>query len=150
MKSKPGTYALILKSDSKETIKIGRRLEIYIEPGYYIYVGSAFGPGGVKSRVLRHFRKKKSMHWHIDYLRNFLVPVGAWYSYDSNHLEHQWAQTLLKNKEITSIKGFGCSDCECYSHLFYTYTEPELSIELSFFSTVMHPAGYYDKINKKL
>jgi hypothetical protein len=41
----PGTYALILKSESNTCVQIGRWREIKLKPGYYIYVGSAFGPG---------------------------------------------------------------------------------------------------------
>jgi Uri superfamily endonuclease len=26
--------------------------------------------------------------------------------------------------EMTSINGFGCSDCQCQAHLFHTPTEP--------------------------
>ncbi len=26
--------------------------------------------------------------------------------------------------EMTPIDGFGCSDCQCQAHLFYTSTEP--------------------------
>jgi len=50
MKTEPGTYALILKCSLRVKIRIGCRRQIDIEPGYYIYVDSAFGPGGVKAR----------------------------------------------------------------------------------------------------
>jgi len=48
MKSMPGTYALILRSEKRSRIQAGRWREIDVEPGYYIYVGSAFGPGGTR------------------------------------------------------------------------------------------------------
>jgi Uri superfamily endonuclease len=66
-----GTYALILRSHSKATTQVGRWGRINLETGYYIYIGSAFGPGGVRARVSRHFRKEKRKHWHIDYLRKY-------------------------------------------------------------------------------
>jgi Uri superfamily endonuclease len=92
MKSKPGTYALVLRSLKSTSTQIGRRGGLRIVPGYYIYVGSAFGPGGVQARITRHCRKTKSKHWHIDYLREHVNPVFAWYSNEPIHLEHRWAQ----------------------------------------------------------
>lgn len=123
--SKPGTYALILKSDSTARIQIGRWGQLDLQPGYYIYVGSAFGSGGVRARVSRHWRADKQMHWHIDYLRKYVTPVEVWVSYAEKKLEHEWAGILLEVSETTHIKYFGCSDCTCQSHLFFTTKMPE-------------------------
>jgi Uri superfamily endonuclease len=128
LKSQPGTYALILKSRSKAKAQVGRWGQLDLIQGYYIYVGSAFGPGGVRARVSRHCRKTKVKHWHIDYLREFLRPVGAWYSHDTEQLEHHWAQVLSDMGSMSSVQGFGCSDCECYSHLFLISTEPDFAL----------------------
>jgi len=127
MKSNPGTYALVLRSQTSTKTPIGRWGHLDIQPGYYIYVGSAFGPGGVLARVSRHCRENKSKRWHIDYLREWVTPVSAWCSYDTVHLEHRWAQALAKMPATTPIKGFGCSDCKCESHLFFTARKPLLS-----------------------
>ncbi len=128
MNSDPGTYALILRSRSKATTQVGRWGQINLEKGYYIYVGSAFGPGGVQARVLRHIRKKKPYHWHIDHLREYLSPVGAWYTHDRKRLEHRWAHFLSGMSGISSVQRVGCSDCNCRSHLFYTSMEPDLAV----------------------
>lgn len=104
-------------------------------PGFYIYVGSAFGPGGVRARVLRHCRLAKAKHWHIDYLREFLSPMGACYSYDAMRLEHQWAQVLCDMSGMSSIRGFGCSDCQCHSHLFQTPSMPDPVLFSTVFSS---------------
>jgi Uri superfamily endonuclease len=128
MKPDAGTYALLLQSHSKAKAQIGRLGQIQLEPGYYIYVGSAFGPGGVRARVSRHFRRKKPSHWHIDYLGEFLTPYCAWYSHDKERLEHRWADVLSDMTGMSTIKGFGCSDCKCLSHLFHSSTEPELAL----------------------
>jgi Uri superfamily endonuclease len=125
MKPDPGTYALILKCDSNAHIQVGRWGEIQLKPGYYIYIGSAFGPGGVRGRVSRHFRKEKPSHWHIDYLREHVNPIGVWYSYKAEHLEHLWARALYDASDFTPIGGFGCSDCKCFSHLFRISTNPD-------------------------
>lgn len=127
MKAKPGTYALVLKSRTTASAQIGRWGCLDIEPGYYIYVGSAFGPGGVQARVARHCRNTKPGHWHIDYLREQSEPVLAWSSYDPGHLEHRWAKALSEMNNASSVKGFGCSDCKCQAHLFVLRTRPTLA-----------------------
>jgi Uri superfamily endonuclease len=126
--AQPGTYALILRSRSKARTQVGRWGWLDIEPGYYIYVGSAFGPGGVRARVARHCRATKRKHWHIDYLREFLSPIGAWYSHETTRLEHRWAQAFHDMDCTSSVQGFGCSDCKCRSHLFNTRAEPDLAL----------------------
>ena len=54
-----GTYALVLRSDVSAATEIGRWGRLTIRPGYYVYVGSALGPGGVRARVSRHCRETK-------------------------------------------------------------------------------------------
>jgi Uri superfamily endonuclease len=122
VKPDPGTYVLILQSFSTESIQVGRWGQLDLQEGNYIYVGSAFGPGGVRARLSRHLREDKRKHWHIDYLHEHVTPVEAWVSYEAKHLEHEWAQVLNKLVEVKAIQGFGCSDCSCSSHLFYLST----------------------------
>jgi len=107
-------------------VPVGRLGSLAIEPGYYLYVGSAFGPGGVRARVLRHWRRDKPSHWHIDYLRDYMEPVCTWISYDPVRLEHRWAKSLAVMPGMRPIIGFGCTDCQCSSHLFCTRTKPDL------------------------
>lgn len=126
MESEKGTYALILKNSENRNVQIGRWQALDIEPGFYIYIGSAFGPGGIKARVSRHFRRSKPMRWHIDFISSITKPVSAWYTCRSKRVEHDWAQTFLKIPDFRPIKGFGCSDCRCFSHLFYSKKQPEL------------------------
>ena len=118
MKSAPGTCALILRSDTDSEITIGLWGSLRLSPGYYVYVGSAFGPGGVRARVARHFRRAKRNRWHIDYLRAAVEVECAWCSYEPRRLEHQWAQALERLEDVSCIAGFGSSDCSCSGHLF--------------------------------
>ena len=127
MNAQPGTYAIIFKNNCKKHIQIGHRHQIKIEPGYFIYIGSACGKGGVRARVLRHYRKIKRNHWHIDYLRKHMNPVTVWYTHDINRLEHKWACSFNKMSNITAIPRLGCSDCKCYSHLFYSSNMPDIN-----------------------
>lgn len=48
--------------------KVGRRFSVELQPGMYIYIGSAFGPVMFKTRVCRHLSKSKKPWWHIDYI----------------------------------------------------------------------------------
>jgi len=44
----PGTYALLLSSATDSSIRVGRLGDLRLRPRYYVYVGSALGPGGVR------------------------------------------------------------------------------------------------------
>jgi Uri superfamily endonuclease len=125
MKSATGTYVLIFHNLSSKQVRIGKWGLINIQPGYYLYVGSAFGPGGLRARVARHYRTGKAQHWHIDYLREDMELVSVWYSYHHIKLEHDWARMLSAMPGMELIEGFGCSDCQCYSHLFRSVNQPE-------------------------
>ena len=131
MKPLPGTYALLLRSDRRAKVRIGRWGRLDIGPGHYIYVGSALGPGGVRARVSRHCRGVKSRHWHIDYLRAFAKPVAVCCSYDPARLEHRWAKILETMADMAPILGFGCSDCRCTSHLFFQVISSALFVIVS-------------------
>ncbi len=111
-----GSYIIVLSLDKSQRIQIGKLGQFNFKKGYYAYVGSAFGSGGLKSRIKHHINPKKSYHWHIDYLNPAVKEV--WVSDHGEKLEHKWAGSL---GEIASdkIPGFGCSDCSCESHLFY-------------------------------
>lgn len=111
-----GTYVIVLYLDKCKWIQIGKLGQFKFKKGYYAYVGSAFGPGGLNSRIKHHIEPKKRYHWHIDYLDPDVKAV--WVSGSGERLEHEWASALGK---IASGKtpGFGCSDCSCESHLFY-------------------------------
>lgn len=111
-----GTYIIILYLDKNKRIQIGRLGQFTFKKGYYAYVGSAFGPGGLKSRIRHHIEPKKKYHWHIDYLNPAVKEV--WVSAHGERLEHEWAGSLGKIAS-DKIPGFGCSDCSCESHLFY-------------------------------
>lgn len=127
MKDHPGTYALVLHSESNDEIQVGRWGRLQMCPGYYIYIGSAFGPGGVAARVGRHLRRDKTKRWHIDYLRAYSTPSCVWCSYAPDRIEHSWAQALAARSDKEGIAGFGCSDCSCPTHLFYAAEKPNLA-----------------------
>lgn len=119
-----GTYAVVLRCDHVVRATIGRLGEVTIRKGYYVYVGSAFGSGGVAARVGRHSRTSKRLRWHIDYLREESRLVEAWYTYDAERREHDWLETMIAMNLVPCIGGFGSSDCRCYSHLLRATSRP--------------------------
>ena len=124
-----GTYALILENESSLGIRIGRRGNLQLIPGFYIYIGSAFGPGGIPARTAHHKKIQHSPRWHIDYLRKHADLTEIWFSYDTKKREHQWAKQLEQQSNIVvPMAGFGSSDCHCTTHLFFSWVKPDFSV----------------------
>ena len=121
----PGTYALVLKSASDQQLEIGKLGPLRVRPGFYVYVGSAFGPGGLKARIAHHVRLSEKPHWHMDYLRPAIELQEVWFTYDSRHREHHWAGVLAGfGGANIPVAGFGASDCRCKSHLYFFQLPP--------------------------
>jgi len=121
----PGTYALIMRGFSKRRVEIGKLGWLNTRPGYYVYVGSAFGPGGLKARIAHHLKVSERPHWHIDYLRPLMDPAEIWFTQASRSCEHQWAGVLAGISDATiPLSGFGASDCGCESHLIFFSSRP--------------------------
>jgi endonuclease-3 len=109
-----GAYVLLIEVNQDLKVK-----KFEIQKGFYFYVGSALGKSiNLENRVSRHFKKEKRLKWHIDFLlahpktnlkKVLLIP-------SEQKLECK-ISNLLQTKTQNSIKGFGCSDCKCFSHL---------------------------------
>lgn len=119
-----GTYLLLLECDKQTELSIGKLGDMTTEPGYYLYVGSAFGPGGIQARLRHHRKSAERPHWHIDFLRAVAELVDAWCVHGPP-CEHEWAYSLMQSEAaIMPLKGFGSSDCGCATHLFYFSHRP--------------------------
>jgi Uri superfamily endonuclease len=112
-----GTYLLIFRLKESVSIQTKGGKSFNLPKGVYIYVGSAFGRGGIKARVERHLRRNKKLHWHLDYLTTFkgFEPLGVIPFYGK-----RWECKLarLLSKFLKPIEGFGSTDCSCVGHLF--------------------------------
>lgn len=88
-----------------------------MEPGWHLYAGSAYGPGGVRARLLRHFKDDKKVHWHVDHLTLAGRVASALVFADGNECEI--AQRLAYVPAVDAVyAGFGSSDCgDCATHL---------------------------------
>lgn len=120
LEAQPGTYALLLSSTSDAEIRVGRHGDMRLRPGFYVYVGSALGPGGVRARVSHHLRDSPRPHWHIDYLRSRARVEEIWVCHGRTRQEHLWARLFSSIPGVSvPLRGFGASDCDCPAHVFY-------------------------------
>lgn len=110
-----GSYILVINLEIDKSIQIGKLGNIYFKKGFYTYIGSA--QNGLKQRINRHLRSEKKYHWHIDYLLKH-AKIEDIYSKESNQNEECIISKKF-NEKFLSIPKFGCSDCNCISHLFY-------------------------------
>jgi len=111
-----GIYLLLIGLNKNIKINIGSLGNRSFKKGEYLYVGSA--QINLKKRIKRHLSDKKRIYWHIDYLLSLdsVKIKKVYYKKISSENECIIARTILKNSQ--PIKGFGCSDCKCVSHLF--------------------------------
>ena len=123
-----GTYVMALWLDASRTISIGRLGRFQFPSGWYLYVGSARGSGGLGARLRRHWRRGasgKRTHWHVDYLREYAVWGGAWARCSEQRLECTWANALRRLPDASTVaQGFGASDCRCLTHLVRVSSVP--------------------------
>jgi Uri superfamily endonuclease len=115
--STPGTYALLLELREPAELQVGRLGQIRFDLAFYLYCGSAFGPGGLAARLAHHLGPTRRAHWHIDYLRQIAEVVGVWYTGDAAPLECAWASAAATLRGASIVPRFGSSDCRCPSHL---------------------------------
>ena len=125
VEAEPGTYALVLSARPNRLVRVGRLGRLRLQSGFYVYVGSAHGSGGVLARLTHHLKAISRPHWHIDYLRRHTSLEQVWYCYDRVRWEHVWARGFgtLPGASVPLV-GFGASDCHCESHLFFFRSRP--------------------------
>lgn len=124
-----GSYILVLHLEQPLAgLQVGRLGRFDFAPGFYLYVGSALGPGGLAARLAYHGRHKEHPHWHIDYLRAHARLCEAWAVAGPERMECRWCQALGAHPAVTvPAPGFGSRDTGCLSHLFYLPRAPHSS-----------------------
>jgi len=122
-----GSYTILVKLSESLSLEVGSIGEINFNEGFYAYNGSAFGSGGLK-RVERH--KDKSLngggcHWHVDYLLTLECSevVDVFRKKDS---VHECSLSRNMQNKFEAIDSFGCSDCDCKSHLYFSEDRKKL------------------------
>ncbi|MBM3562544.1 MAG: GIY-YIG nuclease family protein [Alphaproteobacteria bacterium] len=109
----PGAYVLWLRLGAPLTATAGKVVAT-LEPGDYLYCGSARGPGGLRARLARHMLKDKRAHWHVDQLTLAGQVLGAFIVQGGDECALNAALDALP----IPLPGFGSSDCRrCAAHL---------------------------------
>jgi Uri superfamily endonuclease len=116
-----GIYTLVLCLRQSRIVQVGMLGTLDFAAGFYSYTGSARGSGGLK-RVDRHISiiqgKRSAKRWHIDYLLPHTIFCEVFITRTTLNLECQIAERI--GESLSAVKGFGCTDCGCASHLHYS------------------------------
>ena len=138
---KRGIYLLEMKAESNIRIEHPKFNDNVLPEGYYYYSGSA--QKNLDHRIIRHLKKEKETHWHVDYLttRKEIIIENIYQIPNlSKKSECILIAKLLRNTGLESIiNNFGSSDCKkCNSHLLYSKNKIDQSHLFSLYqSTVL-------------
>lgn len=111
-----GVYLLLIRLRKRRWVQIGATGYRFFLRGSYGYVGSA--RKGMRSRLNRHLKNAKRLHWHIDYLLQYGEVEAIVYGQCPSNRECMLANELRRTFKF--LPGFGCTDCRCPSHLFFS------------------------------
>jgi Uri superfamily endonuclease len=111
-----GVYVLIIQISNDIDVTVGALGRRALEKGLYTYVGSA--QNNLEQRIKRHLRREKRLFWHIDCLlgNDAAKILEVLYRQADKTLECTIAEEI-RERGGEPIDGFGCSDCDCNSHL---------------------------------
>lgn len=110
-----GAYLLAIRLNAARTVHRPGASGC-LAPGWYLYAGSAYGPGGIRARAARHLIPGKRRHWHVDQVTAVAASLTA-LAYPGAS-ECALAAALAAAGLTVPIPGFGASDCRrCESHL---------------------------------
>jgi len=129
-----GIYCLIIRVRTDITPVIGALGATRCAAGTYIYVGSA--QNNLEKRVARHLSHMKKLRWHIDYLLDHPETGIVKVFYKNAGADQECNTARMLSKAGQPVKGFGVSDCGCFSHLIRVDTANKL-INLGF--TALYP-----------
>jgi Uri superfamily endonuclease len=110
----PGAYVLLVALRAPLALVLPGRRQVVLPTGWYLYCGSAYGPGGLRARLRRHMQRGKKLKWHIDRLTEAGHAAGAWVVPGGNECLLVEAMSHLP----CPAPGFGSSNCRtCRNHL---------------------------------
>lgn len=131
MDERPGIYALIMHLPVQRRLDVGTLGEHACAPGWYVYVGSAHGPGGLKRCINRHRARHRRQLQHVDRLTAVADIREIWFSHAEASCEHHLLNTLasLSGAEFP-IPGFGSQQCtvRCKARLIHFQEHPLVAV----------------------
>jgi len=128
-----GAYLLVLRLARRRRIDVGRLGALQFDAGYYVYAGSAMR--GLTARIARHMRLRKRRRWHIDHLCAAADGVVA-LPIRSSRREECAIAAACAAVLAPGPAGFGCSDCDCPTHLFHAPDNP------------LHASAFHDLLQR--
>jgi len=115
--TEPGAYLLIMEMSDPVPLEIRALGTAALPAGRYAYAGSAWGPGGIRARIIRHLKVDKKRHWHIDHLTAVAPPIEV-IAFPGRNECDILAEILARPGASIPVSGFGSSDCrDCPAHL---------------------------------
>jgi Uri superfamily endonuclease len=118
-----GVYCLVLWLPRPRCITLSRVGICRLDRGWYVYTGSA--KRNLLPRLLRHLRRRKRFHWHIDHLRAVASVQQIWVWPWSPGGECRTNRGVRHMPGASfPVKSFGASDCRCVAHLVSFPFEP--------------------------
>ncbi len=111
------------RTNRRRAVAVGALGETEFPAGWYVYVGSALGSGGF-GRIDRHRAvaagDNDTRHWHIDY-RSATRRRRRPGRHDRGRHRMRRRQRVdgPTAEGFDRIDAFGCSDCDCRSHLIH-------------------------------
>ena len=111
-----GVYVMVMHLDHDLDLEVGSKGMMYFKAGYYMYVGSA--KANLTKRIERHKRKRKKMHWHLDYFRGHCEMIAGLPIRTSLDDAECALADAVRGVAEWDVPKFGSSDCDCKSHLF--------------------------------
>jgi len=126
-----GTYTLVVELTESDDIEVGALGVRSLEAGWYAYTGSAHGTGGF-ARVGRHLElaagERSTRHWHVDYLLGHGA-AGVDLAVCSAGVDAEC--TVARAVDGEPVPAFGCSDCDCPTHLRYSPRRAPLLVSVA-------------------
>ena len=134
-----GTYVVVFRANKSGILRLGSLGTFWMPAGYLLYVGSAFGQGGVASRTDRHLGGTGPLKWNVDYLRGFAKPTELWWTHHHIKVECVWSMALARMPECCCpAPTAGSNDCvRCPTHLYRMKVRPSVDV----FATQLGLAG---------
>lgn len=114
----PGAYAvdILLPHPVPLPPRFAQGRDAILPAGRYLYLGSAYGPGGIRARCRRHLATAKTLRWHVDWLTSQAERVAVLVF--AGGTECDLVARVLAAGATAPVAGFGSSDCQvCTSHL---------------------------------
>lgn len=116
-----GNYLIVIENKKNQRITTGALGNIEYKCGYYVYTGSAMN--SLSKRINRHKRKRKKLHWHIDYILSAMTIAKIYPIQNLESREEAIAEQLLIIAD-NYIPQFGSSDSKLSSHLTFFQDNP--------------------------